>query len=194
MRNMRKMKRDEAGLTTIIAIVLIVLVLIIAALAVVMATGVLTDPGYEKQPDKDLNGDGVEDPIIGYIAVSGKASFDNSNWEINSGWTQQMVDCSMTLQDTSVTMDFFAKIASMFPQSGDYKMKFTVTSPTTDTHWTPATVSFHVSVNAAESIKYITQSPTTTLAIRYHASYHLVAQLLGSDDVLMSQISLDRSF
>jgi hypothetical protein len=116
----KKIWKDRQGIGGITAILAVILVIALAAVAYMAIAQASASDGKD-QDDKDNDGDGVADPIIGFIQVAVEIktvvpAFEQAEFSIN--------DIDVTLVDEQASMSI---IDSLFMGGGDKNLKLVCT-------------------------------------------------------------------
>lgn len=176
----RKNWKDRTGVIGAVTAVLIIV--LIAALVCVAYMALAYEPNTSspKQPDVDLNGDGEEDPIIGYLQITIEMEMDNSAWL--GGFDQSIEGVSATLVDTPPSMSMLGNFLSLFETDQDMKLTVRVTMPSLDQiimTESQGTITWHYEIPG--STTRTDYQEICTGGIRYRGAYVIEVALYNED-------------
>lgn len=169
--------KDERGVLSLIVIVLVVGIIVVAGVVAAMVVVVGGD-GW-RPPNYDMNGDGKEDPTIGWIDVDAVIEMDNSQWFSDMELNIESVKASAVMGNPP-TMDFLTRLGKMLDLSGhsdELKVEFVITMPSDPNFKFVDQVYLTMNCDPGERVLSNPQSPDEIPTIRYHGSYIVVVNI-----------------
>lgn len=192
----KKNWKDKHGIAGAVVYSLAAIFIVgIVALAFLAYTGVVAMPGNtDKAPDQDRDGDGKQDPFIGYLKVSAKMEFDNRN--PLSGMARYVGEIKGSLVTDAPSTAQSVDLADIFAHDEEIKMKFVVTSPQMDVDWeawdqAKVHVTGAIGGLAPQNYVVVDMTPDRTLAVRYHGTYSITCTMYEMDGDLVDSKSVN---
>jgi hypothetical protein len=182
MMKAKKLWKDRQGALGL-AIMAIIAVVILAVAAIVIAGMVTGAFNTDKAPDQDRDGDGKEDPIIGYLKIDAKVILDNRH--PFSGIARYIDSVNAELvEDAPDPTQMYG--FDLWSHEEELKMKFQVSSPVFGVQDWVAWDQQKVKVTGAidpigPAAAHLNMNPDKNLAIRYHGNYQITCTVYEMD-------------
>lgn len=178
----KKEWKDRQGVApiTIIAVLAVIAALVAVGYAVMVAYPDLIGDDTVTETDFDVDGDGVEDPIIGYLSIK----VDVFMWSNGPafGWDADLKNLKCSIVNNKPSGGEEPKEFGIGSYDETMTLKFTISAPPSlNVFVNERVIKQAVSSLIPGSSSTSTVSPDITIQMRYHPTVHVLVELFDGD-------------